>query len=172
MDFSHLLKMIMITAVQYAIVAVVFGIAALLGILRSNKQLPTKRQRTGRILALFAGFFLIVSGTGILAGFEVMEENFRQWNILYLFKFIGVFEITFGILILIPRTYKLGFLLAVPLLGGGMATHFPTDTDGVFGAIPAATTLAVLMLSALFYTPEMFPEWLTDFVFRKNKESE
>ena len=83
-----------------------------------------------------------------------------------------MFEITFGILILIPRTYKLGFLLAVPLLGGGMATHFPTHTDGLAGAIPAGTTLAILMLSAFLYTPEMFPDGLTNFAFPKYNQVE
>jgi len=164
--------MLMVTALQYSIAAVMVLIAIKFGILRSNAQLPTKTQRIGRVVSLFAGFFLIESGSAIMYGVENMVENFRQWNLLYLFKYVGVFEIIFGILILIPRTYKLGFLLALPLLGGGMATHFPTHTDGFVGAIPSFTTLTVLMISGFLYKPEIFPEWLTDFVFSNNKEVE
>ena len=165
-EFPH---MLMVTVAQYSMVTVVVGISIALGILRNDgyRQLP-KSQRVGRVLSLFAGFFFVTSGCGIMYGVPLMVANFTSWNLYWIFKFIGVCEITFGTLILFPKTYKLGFLLAVALTGGAIATHLPTHTDGIFGALPATTTMTVLMLSAFFYTPEMFPEWLTNFVLRKN----
>ena len=86
---------------------------------------PTASLWTGRALtALFALFMLGASIAPKLLGMPVAAETIEAlgWSPRYVLM-IGLFELTFVILYLIPRTSVLGAVLMTALLGGAMATH-------------------------------------------------
>jgi len=79
----------------------------------------------GRALtALFALFMLGASIAPKLLGMPVAAETITAlgWSPKYVLM-IGLFELTFTVLYLIPRTAVLGAVLMTALLGGAMATH-------------------------------------------------
>ena len=80
---------------------------------------------TGRALtALFALFMLGASIAPKLLGMPVAAETIEVlgWSPDYVLM-IGLFELLFLVLYLIPRTSVLGAVLMTALLGGAMATH-------------------------------------------------
>ena len=96
---------------------------------------------TGRVLSgLFVLFMLGASIAPKLLGMEVAAQTLTDlgWpdvnrNVLM----IGIFELTFVILYLIPRTSVLGAVLMTALIGGAMATHIrvgsPLFSHTLFG---------------------------------------
>jgi len=79
----------------------------------------------GRALtALFALFMLGASIAPKLLGMPVAAETIEAlgWPPRYVLM-IGLFELTFTVLYLVPRTAVLGAVLMTALLGGAMATH-------------------------------------------------
>ena len=79
----------------------------------------------GRILTgLFALFMLGASIAPKLLGMSVAAETLTAlgWSADYVLM-IGLFELTFLLLYLFPRTSVLGAVLMTALLGGAMATH-------------------------------------------------
>jgi len=101
-------------------------------------------------------FLMIVSGAPKLlvhnqAMTDMAVSVFGSVNILY---GIGVLEILIAILLLIPRTRTLGFLMSVGLLGGATATGLTTDIEGMFWWFPLVV-LALLMITAYFTLPEL-----------------
>jgi hypothetical protein len=80
---------------------------------------------TGRALTgLFAFFMLGASIAPKLLGMPVAAETLVQlgWSPSYTVM-IGVFELTFLVLYLIPRTSLAGAVLMMALLGGAVATQ-------------------------------------------------
>jgi hypothetical protein len=93
----------------------------------------------GRILTgLFVLFMLGASIAPKLAGMAVADETIEAlgWSADYVLM-IGLFELTFVVLYLYPRTSVLGAVLMTALLGGAMATHIrvgsPLFTHVLFG---------------------------------------
>ncbi len=102
------------------------------------------------LFLLFAsGLPKLVVHNDMMAGLAV--AIFGSVNILY---GIGVLEILIAILLLIPRTRTLGFLMSVGLLGGAVATGLTTNVEGMFWWFPLIL-LALLMLTAYFALPEL-----------------
>ena len=94
---------------------------------------------TGRVLtALFALFMLGASIAPKLLGMAVAAETIEPlgWSADYVLM-IGLFELTFVLLYLYPRTAVLGAVLMTALLGGAMATHIrvgsPLFSHTLFG---------------------------------------
>jgi hypothetical protein len=80
---------------------------------------------TGRALTgLFALFMLGASIAPKLLGMSVAADTLTAlgWPAGYVLM-IGLFELAFLVLYLIPRTSVLGAVLMTALLGGAMATH-------------------------------------------------
>ncbi len=80
---------------------------------------------TGRVLTgLFALFMLGASIAPKLLGMPVAADTLVQlgWSSSYTVM-IGVFELTFLVLYLIPRTSLAGAILMMALLGGAVATQ-------------------------------------------------
>lgn len=100
---------------------------------------PSASVWTGRVLtALFALFMLGASIAPKLLGMAVAAETIEPlgWSADYVLM-IGVFELTFVLLYLYPRTAVLGAVLMTALLGGAMATHIrvgsPLFSHTLFG---------------------------------------
>lgn len=80
---------------------------------------------TGRALTgLFALFMLGASIAPKLLGMPVAAETIEAlgWSPRFV-PMIGLFELTFLVLYLVPRTTVLGAVLMTALLGGAMAAH-------------------------------------------------
>jgi hypothetical protein len=67
---------------------------------------------------------------------------------------VGALEILCGILLLIPRTMTVGFIVTVGLLGGATATGLTHNVEGNWPWFPMVLIL-ILTFSAYFRTPEL-----------------
>jgi hypothetical protein len=106
---------------------------------------------TGRVLSgLFALFMLGASVTPKLLMMPVAEEIMAQlgWPAGYAFM-IGVLELTFVLLYLIPRTSLLGAVLMMGLLGGAMASHLRVGSP-LFSHILFSIYLGLFMWGGLW----------------------
>lgn len=132
-----------------------------LGLFSDVKELSGKARR-GRALAIMVAISFMISGTGKLLSFAPMVEKFTQFNMMHWFHLVGAMEVLVGFVIIFHKTYKLGVLLGTATAGGAVATHLPLHSDGLAWAIPSSLYLVVLWLSAVWYTPEMFPDFVSD----------
>ena len=102
--------------------------------------LPPAAVWTGRALSgLFALFMLGASIAPKLLGMPVAAETIVAlgWSPDFVLM-IGLFELAFTVLYLVPQTSVLGAVLMTALLGGAMATHIrvgsPLFSHVLFGA--------------------------------------
>ena len=106
---------------------------------------------TGRVLTgLFAVFMLGASIAPKLLGMPVAAETLVQlgWSPHYTVM-IGVFELTFLVLYLIPRTSLAGAILMMALLGGAMATQIRAGNP-LFSHVLFGLYLGLLMWGGLW----------------------
>ena len=122
---------------------------------------------TGRALTgLFALFMLGASIAPKLLGMSVAAETLTAlgWPAGYVLM-IGLFELTFLVLYLIPRTSVLGAVLMTALLGGAMATHIRVGSP-LFSHVLFSIYLALFMWGGLWLRrPELraiFPFYTKD----------
>ena len=106
---------------------------------------------TGRVLTgLFALFMLGASIAPKLLGMSVAAETLTAlgWPAGYVLM-IGLFELTFLVLYLYPRTSVLGAVLMTALLGGAMATHIRVGSP-LFSHVLFSIYLALFMWGGLW----------------------
>jgi len=106
---------------------------------------------TGRVLTgLFALFILGASVFPKLSGLPIAEETMAQlgWPSGYVLM-IGLMELTFLILYLIPRTSLLGAVLFTGLLGGAMATQIRAESP-LFSHVLFSIYLGLFMWGGLW----------------------
>ena len=108
-------------------------------------------QWSGRTLtALFALFMLGASIAPKLLGMPIAAQTIEAlgWSADYVLM-IGLFELTFLVLYLYPRTSVLGAVLMTALLGGAMATHIRVGSP-LFSHILFSVYLALFMWGGLW----------------------
>ena len=106
---------------------------------------------TGRVLTgLFALFMLGASIAPKLLGMSVAAETLTAlgWPAGYVLM-IGLFELAFLVLYLVPRTSVLGAVLMTALLGGAMATHIRVGSP-LFSHVFFSIYLALFMWGGLW----------------------
>ena len=106
---------------------------------------------TGRVLtALFALFMLGASIAPKLLGMPIAAQTIEAlgWSADYVLM-IGLFELTFLLLYLYPRTSVLGAVLMTALLGGAMATHIRVGSP-LFSHTLFSIYLALFMWGGLW----------------------
>ena len=106
---------------------------------------------TGRVLTgLFALFMLGASIAPKLLGMAVAADTITAlgWSADYVLM-IGLFELTFLVLYLVPRTSVLGAVLMTALLGGAMATHIRVGSP-LFSHVLFSIYLALFMWGGLW----------------------
>lgn len=106
---------------------------------------------TGRVLSgLFVLFMLGASIAPKLLGMPVAAETLvgLGWPGNYALM-IGLFELTFVVLYVIPRTSVLGAVLMAALLGGAMATHIRVGSP-LFSHVLFSIYLALFMWGGLW----------------------
>ena len=128
---------------------------------------PSAAVWAGRVLtALFALFMLGASIAPKLLGMPVAAETLTAlgWSADYVLM-IGLFELTFLLLYLYPRTSVLGAVLMTALLGGAMATHIRVGSP-LFSHTLFSIYLALFMWGGLWLRrPELraiFPFYMKD----------
>ena len=112
---------------------------------------------TGRILTgLFALFILGASVAPKLLHLPIAEETMAQlgWPAGYAFL-IGVLELAFLVLYLVPRTSVLGGVLMMGLLGGAMATQIRVGSP-LFSHILFSVYLGLFMWGGLWLRSARF----------------
>lgn len=82
---------------------------------------------------------------------EMATALFGSMNILY---GVAVLEILTAVLLIVPRTRTLGFLMLVGLLGGATATGLTVRVEGMIWWFPLIL-LALATLTAYFTLPEL-----------------
>src|SRR3990170_671778 len=105
----------------------------------------------GRALtALFALFMVGASIAPKLLGMPIAAETLTAlgWPANYVLM-IGLFELTFLLLYLYPRTSVLGAVLMTALLGGAMATHIRVGSP-LFSHVFFSIYLALFMWGGLW----------------------
>lgn len=106
---------------------------------------------TGRVLSgLFVLFMLGASIAPKLLGMSVAAETLvgLGWPAGYVLM-IGLFELAFLVLYLVPRTSVLGAVLMTALLGGAMATHIRVGSP-LFSHVLFSIYLALFMWGGLW----------------------
>ena len=106
---------------------------------------------TGRVLTgLFAVFMLGASIAPKLLGLPVAADTLVQlgWSPRYVLM-IGLFELTFLVLYLIPRTSLAGAILMMALLGGAVATQVRAGNP-LFSHVLFGLYLGLLMWGGLW----------------------
>lgn len=106
---------------------------------------------TGRVLTtLFAAFILGASVFPKLSGMPIAEATMAElgWPSGYALM-IGVMELTFLVLYLVPRTSLLGAVLFTGLLGGAMATQIRAESP-LFSHVLFSIYLGLFMWGGLW----------------------
>ena len=120
---------------------------------------------SGRVLSgLFALFILGASVLPKLSGMPIAEQSMAElgWPSGYVLM-IGLMELTFLILYLIPRTSLLGAVLFTGLLGGAMATQIRAEMP-LFSHVLFSIYLGLFMWGGLWLRD---PAWRAMFPFRR-----
>lgn len=135
-----------------------------IGLFTDLKKEKDRKKRFGRMLAIVIGIAMILLGIGKLVQFQPQIQRFDEYyQMLHMVNVVGIAELTIGLLLLFRNTFKLGVLLLHVSLGGSMVVHFPEFSDGVGAAIGSVWVLILLWISTIYYTPEMFPEFINKY---------
>lgn len=107
---------------------------------------------------LLAAFLLLASAAPKLLGMEVASDSMATigWSADHLLL-IGIMELLFTILYLVPRTALLGAVLMTGLLGGALASNLRADMP-LFSHTLFSIYLGIFMWAGL---------WLRDTAVRK-----
>ncbi|MEO8531622.1 MAG: DoxX family protein [Deltaproteobacteria bacterium] len=100
--------------------------------------------------ALFALFMIAASVAPKLLGLEVAKTSFTDigWSHDHILM-IGLMELIFTLLVVIPRTSVLGGILMTALLGGAIASQLRVDAP-LFSHVLFGIYLGVLMWLAIW----------------------
>ena len=150
--------------------AVIGFVLYLLGVFPDVKAEKDTKRKVARGIAIMLGFTMMILGTLKILRIDTMVYLWDTvFHMAYMMTPFGIMEITLGLLLLFPITFKLGVLLLTASLGGSMSIHFPTFSDGPGAIVASLIMLGLLWLSAVLYTPEMFPDFISKW-FHKTKQ--
>jgi len=113
-------------------------------------QTRTMTRISYALTGLFALFMFGASIAPKLLGMPVAAETMvgLGWDPRHVLM-IGLFELAFVVLYLVPRTAVLGAVLMTALLGGAMATHVRVDSP-LFSHVLFGIYLALFMWGGLW----------------------
>jgi len=76
-----------------------------------------------KVLTVFVALLVIFSGIMKLVGDEEVVKVMANVGVDQYVPYLGLMEITFGVLFLFPKTFKLGFILLSCYFAGAIATE-------------------------------------------------
>ena len=103
------------------------------------------------VLLILPSLMLLMSAIMKLTGAEELVKAFEAIGIGHLLPVIGVIELISVVLLLIPKTYKLGFLLITGYLGGAFSIELAGQQFPM-----AAVLLAVIWIGVFLRDKRMF----------------
>ena len=103
------------------------------------------------VLIILPSLMLLMSAFMKLSHAEQMVVNLTAAGFGNLITFIGLIELVSVVLLLVPKTYKLGFLLVNGYLGGALCVELAHG-----GAPVAAALLAVIWIGVFLRDKNMF----------------
>ncbi|MGR5209118.1 hypothetical protein ACPV4A_01110 [Vibrio rotiferianus] len=154
-----------VTVGFFTVASILAAILYFLGFFKDIKGLNSDAKRMGRKISILVGCFILMSAIVKLVGFEPMKDKYVEMGITHLYNFIIVSEFFSGILILIPSTFRIAFLIGTTMLGGAIMSHLPVYSDGFIWSMPSASVITLLWIAAFLYDTDVFPSWLTESKF-------
>lgn len=103
------------------------------------------------ILMCIPLLILAMSGIMKISGNTTMVQDLTQIGYGGYITLLGIVELASAILFIIPRTYKIGFLLLCGYLGGAFATELAHGQPPI-----AALLLTLIWISVFLRDKEMF----------------
>ncbi len=103
-------------------------------------------------LTVLVCLMLIGGALAKLAKAQGVVDSFRRIGVSEYTQALGILELTFITLYLIPKTMKVGFLFLCCYLGGAIATHLSHHEDFFQPAIP----LAIIWITAYLRDQSIF----------------
>ena len=112
-----------------------------------------KKRRIVNIVAIAIPTLLVVgSGVGKLLAPPAMVEGLAKYGVAEYITVLGIMEIVFGVLFIIPATMKLGFILTSCYFAGAMAAELSHGGITISPVIP----LVVLWIAAFIRDKSIF----------------
>ncbi|MBI3136221.1 MAG: DoxX family protein [Bacteroidetes bacterium] len=103
------------------------------------------------VLLILPSLMLLMSSAMKLTAADELVKGFEAMGLGKLLQVIGVLELVSVVLLLIPKTYKIGFLLITGYLGGAMSIELAA------GQFPmAAVLLSVIWIAVYLRNKQMF----------------
>ena len=113
----------------------------------------TKKRRIINIVATVIPMLLVLgSGVGKLVAPPGMVEGLAKYGVAEYITVLGIMEIVFGVLFIIPATIKLGFILTSCYFAGAMAAELSHGGITISPVIP----LVVLWIAAFIRDKSIF----------------
>lgn len=109
----------------------------------------------GRIITGLVAVVLVLAGVLKLVnvGADDMLEGLTKANLIQHRQLISLLAIVCGVLLLIPKTHRFGWLMATAYWGGAIVAHLTYDDS----AIMPGAFLAVLWIGILLSSTELVP---------------
>ena len=112
-----------------------------------------KKRRIINIVATLIPMLLVLgSGVGKLLAPPAMVEGLAKYGVAEYITVLGIMEIVFGVLFIIPATMKLGFILTSCYFAGAMAAELSHGGITISPVIP----LVVLWIAAFIRDKSIF----------------
>ena len=112
-----------------------------------------KKRRIVNLVAIAIPTLLVVgSGVGKLLAPPAMVEGLAKYGVAEYITVLGIMEIVFGVLFIIPATMKLGFILTSCYFAGAMAAELAHGGITISPVIP----LVVLWIAAFIRDKSIF----------------
>lgn len=111
-----------------------------------------KKNLLKNILTALPAVLAIMSGLAKLSASPQVVEGLTKTGVIAYIQYLGIAEIIFAILFLIPQTSKIGFLLLICYFSGALATEISHQ-----GPIVAPIVILTgLFVAAFFKNKEQF----------------
>lgn len=105
-------------------------------------------------LLILPSLMLLMSAGMKLSGAEPLASAFEAMGLGKLLQVIGAVELLSVALLLIPKTYKIGFLLITGYLGGAMSIELSGGQFPVAGVVLAVIWVGVFLRNKAMFLPE------------------
>ena len=111
-----------------------------------------KRRIVNFVVIAIPTLLVVGSGVGKLLAPPAMVEGLAKYGVAEYITVLGIMEIVFGVLFIIPATMKLGFILTSCYFAGAMAAELAHEGITISPVIP----LVVLWIAAFIRDKSIF----------------
>jgi DoxX-like family len=117
---------------------------------RTTTAPTTRFARTGTVISLLAGLFLLFDATIHILAIQPVVDSFRELGFVGSAALpLGLLELALLALYAIPRTSVLGAILLTGYLGGAVCAHFRVE-DPMFSTTLFPVYLGIALWAGLY----------------------